>query len=271
MKEKLYFDKDFEKIEALNRSYMFGEGVFETFAYKKTLPIFFKRHLDRLQLAAKFIGIKYPGDAYIESFVKKSTKNHPDENLIVKISLLSTGSSQYYGQSEVTTVCVSIKTDVEDQPEISLTVSDVFINPNNPIIYHKTNNYLLNSIERKNALEKGFDEALYLNTNNFVSETTSGNIFWVKGSTIFTPDLSCGMLPGISRALLIETCQDQGIKVEEGSYELGSILFPEAVFVTNSSKGLTEVTNIDNVIQPTRTAKLFPKIRDAFLKKLDWS
>ena len=88
---------------------------------------------------------------------------------------------------------------------------------------------------------------------------------------IFTPDLSCGMLQGIARALLIETCKEEGIKVMEGNYELGSVIFPEAIFVTNSSKGLTEVTNIDNIIEPTRTEKLLPVIKRAFLKKLGWA
>ena len=74
MSETLYFDKPVDKPESLNRSYMFGEGVFETFAFRKKPPKFLKRHLDRLQFSAKFIGIKYPGDAYIESFIQKSAK-----------------------------------------------------------------------------------------------------------------------------------------------------------------------------------------------------
>ena len=271
MSETLYFDKPVDKPESLNRSYMFGEGVFETFAFRKKPPKFLKRHLDRLQFSAKFIGIKYPGDAYIESFIQKSAKKHPNEDLIVKVSLLSIGSPEYYEESDETILCISIKPYPKETKEISLTLSSSSINPSNPLVYHKTTNYLLNILERKNALKKGFDDALFLNTQNFISETTSGNIFWIKGAKIFTPDLSCGMLQGIARALLIETCKEEGIKVMEGNYELGSVIFPEAIFVTNSSKGLTEVTNLDNIIEPTTTEKLLPVIKRAFLKKLGWA
>ena len=104
-----------------------------------------------------------------------------------------------------------------------------------------------------------------------VVETTSGNFFWIKGTNVFTPSLETGALDGITRSLVLEVCKQNKIRVIEGEFEPGSIIFPEAMFVTNSARGIIEVVNLNNTTQPTRTKKLFPIIRTEVLEMLDWA
>ena len=75
MKEFLYFDKEPKCPTSFNRSLMFGESVFETFRYKQKLPVFFNDHMRRLENSCNYMGIKFPGDFYIESLVEKFVKN----------------------------------------------------------------------------------------------------------------------------------------------------------------------------------------------------
>ena len=271
MKGSVYFDQELRDMTKINRSILFGEGVFETFRYKNKLPIFFGRHLRRLKHSAEFLLLKYPGDIYIQSLIETFIKKHQSKNVVIKIALLSSGEGVYFGKSDKTIVMVSIKEDDSTKNEISLTVAQATRNCSEVLVGHKTTNYLLSIIERRRAIEKGFDDALFLNGNDLVSETTSGNIFWIKGPNVFTPSLSCGLLPGITRNLLIETCNKKGVKILEGNYELGSILFPEAVFITNAARGIIEVVNIDNLIRPTRTQKIFPMIKNILFEALDWT
>ena len=81
MKEFLYFDKEPTSSTHFNRSLMFGESVFETFRYKQKLPVFFSDHMRRLESSCNFMGIKFPGDFYIESLVEKFVKNHESEHI----------------------------------------------------------------------------------------------------------------------------------------------------------------------------------------------
>ena len=278
MKEYLYYDKEPVGSRLPNRTLMFGEGVFETFRYKQKLPVFFLSHLERLKESSRYVGIKYPGDFYIETlienFVKEHKSNHFNnliKDFIIKVALFSSGDSAYFGKSNETLVCVSIKEeDVKPNSEISLTIAQTVRCSTNSIYSHKTLNYLSSVIERREALKRNFDDALFINEKNLVVETTAGNIFWIKGPNVFTPSLSNGPLKGITRGIIKEICLKNKIRFYEGDYEAGSILFPEAIFVTNSAQGILEVINLDNTTKPTRTQKIFPQIKEELLKLLEW-
>jgi len=271
MKESIYFDQEPTNAAHINRSISFGEGVFETFRYKNKLPIFFDRHLERLQRSAKFLSLKYPGNTYIQNLIETFVKQHNLKDLIVKIVLLSSGEGVYFGKSDKTIVMISIKEGDLNDDEISLTIAQTTKSNSHILTKHKTTNYLISTIERRKAIERGFDDALFLNHKNLITETTAGNIFWIKDSNVFTPSLSCEILPGITRGLIIEMCNKKGIRVLEGAYELGSVLLSEAIFVANAARGIIEVVNIDNLIIPTRTQKVFPIIKNTLDDVLGWS
>jgi 4-amino-4-deoxychorismate lyase len=279
MREYLYFDKELVVPQDLNRSLMFGEGAFETFRYKQKLPVHLNRHLLRLKNTCNYLDIKYPGDFYIETTIEKMVKDHKSEHfnnvikdLIVKIALFSSGGPSYFDKSENTITCVSIKEeDSVVQKTISLGLSKLKVNSKDVFNFHKTTNYLLSSIERKTAKKNNFDDSLLINENNIVVESTSGNFFWIKGSNVFTPSIETGALPGITRGLVLEVCKKNKIRVVEDEFEPGSIIFPEAMFITNSARGIIEVSNLNNTTESTRTQNLFPIIKNDLLQLLDWT
>ena len=279
MKEFLYFDKEPTSSTHFNRSLMFGESVFETFRYKQKLPVFFTDHMRRLESSCNFMGIKFPGDFYIESLVEKFVKNHESEHinniikdLIVKVLVFSSGGSSYGDLSEKSLVCISIKEDdVKSNHEYSLCLSKNIKASFNPLNSYKTSNYFMSVYEKRIATNRGYDDALFINEKNLVVETTAGNFFWIKGKNVFTPSLKNGPLPGIARSIAIRACKSNKIKVYEGDYEPGSIIYPEAMFITNAVRGIIEVTNLNNTTKPTRTNKLFPKIKQTFYSLLEWS
>ena len=65
------------------------------------------------------------------------------------------------------------------------------------------------------AHQQGFDEVVLLNERSEVAECTSANIFVVKGDQVFTPPLTAGCLPGVTRALLLEEIRVPGITVSK--------------------------------------------------------
>ena len=222
---------------------------------------------------------KFPGDFYIESLVEKFVKNHESEHinniikdLIVKVLVFSSGGSSYGDLSEKSLVCISIKEDdVKSNHEYSLCLSKNIKASFNPLNSYKTSNYFMSVYEKRIATNRGYDDALFINEKNLVVETTAGNFFWIKGKNVFTPSLKNGPLPGIARSIAIRACKSNKIKVYEGDYEPGSIIYPEAMFITNAVRGIIEVTNLNNTTKPTRTNKLFPKIKQTFYSLLEWS
>ena len=267
MKEFLYTE-DLEKSDfPYNRTLMFGEGLFSTFRFKNKMPDNFISHLERLKDSARMLNIKHPGDIYIESVLERAIKNSPFENndLIIKLLVLIEGDPSYGALAEKSKLLISIKEFSSINKAISLTLSKNPRFSSDTLIEHKTTNYFFNVIEKRTAIANGFDDSILINEKGLITETTSGNLFWVKGDKVFTPHSRNGLLPGITRGHIIEKLKENKIKVIEDDFEVGSILFPEAIFITNSVHTMIEVENIGNMIQPTLTNKLFPRIKEFFL------
>ena len=278
MKEFLYFDKNPKDLKDVNRSLMFGESVFETFRYKQKLPIFFNDHMERLKKSCEFIGISFPGDFYIETIIEKFISEHDTKHinnmikdLIIKVIVFSNGGASYGESSKESRLCVSVKENDDKPPKDFKVCLSRYVKASfNPLNKYKTSNYLMSVIEKKIAQNKGYNDALFVNEKNLAVETTSGNFFWIKGTNVFTPSIENGALPGIARNLIIKACKKNKIRLYEGDYEPGSIIFPEAMFITNAAKGIVEVTNLNNITRPTQTNKLFPKIKEEFHRLMEW-
>lgn len=127
----------------------------------------------------------------------------------------------------------------------SLKLSRSKRNPHSALVYIKSLNYTENILEREAAMVEGYDDALFLNTAGKLCESTTANIFWIKDRCIYTPDTSCGILEGVTRAQVIELCKHQGFELKLGGYELQELLQAEEVFITNSLIGILPVSRID--------------------------
>ena len=86
-----------------------------------------------------------------------------------------------------------------------------------------------------------------------------------------TPSIETGALNGITRSLVLEVCKNNKIRVIEDEFEPGSIIFPEAMFITNAVRGIVEVSNLNNTTQSTRTQNLYPIIKRGLLELLEWT
>jgi branched-chain amino acid aminotransferase len=95
------------------------------------------------------------------------------------------------------------------------------------------------------AHERGFDEVILLNERGEVSELTSANIFIATGGDVWTPPLSSGCLPGVTRDLLLSEVHAPGFTVREQTLYLDDFYAADEVFITSSTRDLLAVTEID--------------------------
>jgi branched-subunit amino acid aminotransferase/4-amino-4-deoxychorismate lyase len=94
------------------------------------------------------------------------------------------------------------------------------------------------------AMARGLDEALILNRQGQLCEATRSNIFFAKGGRLFTPLLSCGCLPGITRRAVFALAEKSGIKVREGKFTLGDLRAADEAFLTNSLVGIMPLAEV---------------------------
>ena len=95
------------------------------------------------------------------------------------------------------------------------------------------------------AQAAGFDEVILLNERGQVAECTSANIFMAVGNQVFTPPLSSGCLPGITRELLLSDVRAQGFAVCEKEIEPAELEAADDVFITSTTRDLLPVREID--------------------------
>jgi branched-chain amino acid aminotransferase len=105
--------------------------------------------------------------------------------------------------------------------------------------------YVNSILAKREALLDGYDEAILLDTQGFVSEGSGENVFVVRDGAIRTPPLET-VLPGITRASVIELARDKGVPVEEAVITRDELYVADEVFLTGTAAEVTPIREIDH-------------------------
>jgi branched-chain amino acid aminotransferase len=115
------------------------------------------------------------------------------------------------------------------------------------------------------ARRHGADEALFLDTQGRCSEATASNLFaWIDG-VLITPSVSCGALPGITRAAVLELAGALGIPAAEREFGLDALRSAGEAFLTSSLRGIAPLVRVDSgVIGSGRPGEVTRRLLDAY-------
>jgi branched-chain amino acid aminotransferase len=116
-----------------------------------------------------------------------------------------------------------------------------------PHVSKATGIYLNSMLAVMEANRGGYDEAILLTSDGFVADGSGENVFVVKDGTIFTPDLSTSILPGITRDTMIQIAQDLGYTVIEKNLIRTDLFLADEVFMTGTAAEITPINSIDDV------------------------
>ena len=106
--------------------------------------------------------------------------------------------------------------------------------------------YINSSLAKVEALKAGYDEAILLNSQGWVSECTGENIFVVKDGRIVTPPLSAGALDGITRASVWTIANDLGYEVAEGNLLRSDLYTADEAFLTGTAAEVVPIRSVDD-------------------------
>jgi branched-chain amino acid aminotransferase len=109
-----------------------------------------------------------------------------------------------------------------------------------------TGQYTNSVLAKREAKLGGYDEAILLDANGYVSEGSGENIFVVRKGVILTPDLSCSILEGITRDTVITLARELGMTVVEGRITRDQLWLADEVFFSGTAAEVTPVREIDN-------------------------
>ncbi len=119
--------------------------------------------------------------------------------------------------------------------------------------------YVTSALAKSEAVARGYDEAILLNSGGKVAEGSAMNIFMVKDDVLVTPGVTEAILEGITRRSILKLAQDLGLKTQERPVDKSELLLAEEVFLTGTAARITPVTRIESYDMPTEhpiTARL---------------
>lgn len=241
-------------VSVFDRSFLYGDGLFETMFVWRGRPFRWEDHFRRLQLGAELLRLELPGTSRVllEQALELIRRNSLPCS-ILRLTVSRGSGTRGYSIRDTTNPCVTMTQHATAMPLPSsplvwrLITASVLIPARDPIARIKSCNKLAQILARCEAEAAGGDEALLLNTENKVAETASGNLFWIERGRVFTPPLDSGCLPGVTRGVVWSLCQSLGVQVAEKDLLPEDLLRAEGVFVTQSSLGVIEVASVDGM------------------------
>jgi len=244
---------DDARISIFDRGFMYGDGVFETMRGYAGVVFKMDEHLTRLKRALKTAGIKLP---YSKSYLKKEIYRLLVANKLKSayIRLTVTRGEGRFGiehKDALRPNVIIVAKEFGGYPDrmfnkgISACVANIRQNGMSGIAGIKSLNFMSHILARFEAKKSGCDEAILLNTEGFVSEAATSNVFTVKRGALITPSIESGILPGITRGVIIKIAKKLKIKVEEKKLSHKELLNSDEVFLTNSLAEVLPVTRVD--------------------------
>ncbi len=108
----------------------------------------------------------------------------------------------------------------------------------------KTTSYAESILALREAHDSGFDDTIFLNTYDFVAEASAANVFVCLNKVIVTPAVTQGILPGITREVVLQLAKNTGFSATEREVHDEELINADEVFLTSSLRGLVPVVKV---------------------------
>ncbi|MCJ7744564.1 MAG: aminotransferase class IV [Dehalococcoidales bacterium] len=239
------------RISALDYGFLYGFGLFETMRAYEGQVFRLDRHLNRLVYSAEVLGLPI-GVTDLKSAVMATIQANQlgDARVRITISIGEGGIVPDPNTCDKPTVLI-LAGHYQPYPEqvyekgFRAIVSSIRRNSQSPLSRLKSANYLESILARQEARAAGIDEALCLNEKGLLAEASMSNIFLVTNGILRTPGQESGILPGITREVVLELASPLGINTLEHDIRLDELFQAQEASLTNSLMEIMPLTEID--------------------------
>lgn len=242
-------------VSVWDRGFLYGDGVYETVrGYPPHGRIFlWDQHWRRFVSSVRGLRLFSPWTKLqVEKGIRRIIKLNGWNNVVVRITLTrGPGPLGFDPRPCRKPTLVILSQPARKYPVgfyrkgVRLALATIRRNPKealNPEF--KTTNNLNNILAKMESLRMKAFEALMLNMEGFVAEGTISNVFWVRRKVLFTPALNCGILPGVTRSLVIQLARQLGMPVREVKATSAELQKADEVFLTSTTLEMMPVREI---------------------------
>jgi branched-chain amino acid aminotransferase len=276
-----FLDPADAKVSVFDRSFLYGDSLYEVVRTYQGKPFRLKEHLVRMEKSAKLCQMRFSQNSAeyeremlrsIEAYRAQPGKQ--DEDVYVRI-VVSRGSGKIgfgLGNLETPTLYAIIVEPISMFPNkpfekgTKLQISERIRNhPKALDPAMKSGNYLNSLLAYLSAAEAGYDDALMVDQQGFMTEGTTFNLFYVNRGIVATAPLDVGILDGVTRRAILNLCIEQGLPCREVRFPKEYLYEADEVFVSSSLKEVLPVLDLDGKkIGNGKAGPVTRKLRNAF-------
>jgi aminodeoxychorismate lyase len=256
-------------VSIFDRAFRYGDALFEAVLVFNGKMFRWPQHFQRLERSAQFlkIALPYPADELL-AFARELISRNKLADCVLRLQLSRGIGPRGYAPSGAETPLVVMSLHPAPSRESlrgatwKLTVSSFRVPAGDLLTNHKTCNRLLHVCAAAEARDRGADESLLVNTNNEVTEGSTSNVFWIDNGTVCTIPLAGSVLPGVTRAAVLEVCSALRIPQAERSVRPEQLPTMDGVFLSFTSRGIVEAESLDGT--PFRRSPITLRLQQEF-------
>lgn len=240
-----------------NRTFRYGIGLFETLLAINIEVQQLSFHWNRLQQGIQLLGFQTPSFFNEASLLIaiQGLLNKNKHNKYARIRIQFFANAGGILETQQNTCNYLIETSAIDASICELNENGLVVGIHtlykkeiDPLSAYKINGRICYAMAAQEAKEKKWNDALLLNSQGNIIESSISNIFWVKDEVVYTPPISEGCIAGIRRANWISSLKEKGTPIIEMPLSKEMLLQADEVFLTNSIRKIRWVYAIENKI-----------------------
>ena len=261
-----FFSASMARISVGDRGFLYGDGLYETIRVHDARPFLWEWHMMRLTDGVVSLGIALPQttESLLGNVHELIRRNSMSES-VMRIALSRGVGGRGYGvtgEEQSTLLITQHSPPTIPAKPLSLVSTSARVAIGDPLAKVKSANKLGSILAKRDAAAQGADDGLILNSDGNVTETSSANLFWVESGTLHTPPVSDGVLPGVTRRLVVALAFTLGQAVREESVTSDRLQQADAVFVTSAATGVIAVGQVNGGALGTHL--LVRQLQDAY-------
>jgi branched-chain amino acid aminotransferase len=265
-------------VSVRDRGFMYGDAAFETLRTYGGTVFAWEAHRERLERTCRTLGMPDAVPDDLDARIHETLAANDLSDAYVRVSVTrGEQPGKLTPQPDVDpTVVVLVAAlprsgvdgdGVWDDPATVRTVETRRIPDEAMPADVKTHNYLDGILARLELRETEADEALVRNVDGYVAEGATSNVCFVADGTLHTPSLDGPILPGVTRAVVLDLAEAEGIPVETGHYTVDDVRAADEVFLTNTTWEIRPVSRVDDVaVDPGATTA---RLSEAFDRRVE--
>jgi branched-chain amino acid aminotransferase len=252
------------RVSAFDHGVTVGDGVFETAKVRDGVPFALTRHLQRLAVSARGLGLPEPDLALVRRAVDETLAAN-DAAPAQRLRITYTGGDSPLGSDRgegPPTLLVALAPLRPWPNTAAVSVVPWTRNERAATAGLKTTSYADNVVALAAARAAGADEALMANTRGELCEGTGSNVFLVRDGAALTPPLSSGCLAGVTRALLLEWTG-----ARERTLSMVDLAGADEVFLASSTRDVQAVRSVDDRSVPSAPGRVTARLAAEFARR----